>query len=152
MLFFVFIPSLFIPVCNNAPDYQLTAFRMAVYYVQHQHVHRGTEAFYRGTQVVWYLLYTVEALLLFRFALKLFAANNAASFTQFIYSISYPFITPFLYVLPSARVGDSAIEWGTLLAMLVYWVVAWGIVRLLVIGKPLSELEAQEKLDRQDTV
>ncbi|HVS79628.1 MAG TPA: YggT family protein [Candidatus Paceibacterota bacterium] len=105
---------------------------------------------YRGTQVVWYIFSVVETILLFRFILKLIGANTGAAFTQFVYAISYPFAAPFLYVVGSPRVFGSTIEWSTLIAMLVYWVIAWGIVRLIVMGKPVSTEEAHRKLDAQD--
>lgn len=105
---------------------------------------------YRSTQVIWYIFYFIETVLLFRFILKLIGANQAAGFTQFIYGLSTPFVGPFLYVLPSPRVSGSILEWSTLLAMIVYWVIAWGIVRLIVMGKPISQGEAHHKLEKQD--
>lgn len=114
------------------------------------HNHSVSRPLYRGTQIVWYLFYIIETLLLFRFALKLIGANTGAGFTQFIYALSYPFAAPFLYVVNSPRIAGTTIEWSTLLAMLVYWVLAWGIVRLIVMGKPVSSYEAHRKLDAQD--
>ncbi len=105
---------------------------------------------YRGTQVVWYIFYVIETLLIFRFLLRLIGANPDAAFTQFIYALSLPFAGPFLYVVPAMRVAGSVFEWTTLLAMLVYWVLAWGIVRLFVMGKPVSRAEADVKLQKQD--
>jgi hypothetical protein len=105
---------------------------------------------YRGTQIVWYVLNVLEALLAFRFALKLFGANPEAGFSSFIYGITYPFAEPFLNVFRVTRVVGSTIEWTTILAMLVYWLIAWAIVRLFVMGKPVSNVEAEVKLDRQD--
>src|SRR3989344_5494589 len=106
---------------------------------------------YRGTQVVWYIFYVIETLLLFRFLLRLIGANPDAIFSQIIYAVSYPFAAPFLYVVKSTQVSGSLFEWTTLLAMLVYWVIAWGIVRLFVMGKPVSTGEAEVKLERQDS-
>ncbi len=105
---------------------------------------------YRGTQIAWYLFYVVEVLLLFRFVLKLLAANPGAGFTDFIYTISHPFVAPFLLVFRTSAVGGSVFEWSTLLAMLVYWILVWGIIRLIVMGKPVSQTEAAVKLERQD--
>ncbi len=105
---------------------------------------------YRGTQIVWYIFYIIETVLAFRFLLKLLGANTGASFTQFIYSLSAPLANPFRYVVDAPRVGQSVFEWGTLLAMLVYWIIAWGIVRLFVMGKPVSRIEAHSKLNDQD--
>lgn len=105
---------------------------------------------YRGTQIVWYILNVVEALLLFRFILKLLGANPAAGFSQFIYGVTYPFAEPFVSVFRTSRVAGATFEWTTLLAMLVYWLIAWGIVRLLVMGKPVTSREAHVKLSEQD--
>ena len=112
---------------------------------------RRVKPLYRGTQVVWYILSFIEVVLVFRFLLKLVAANPEAWFTRFIYALSYPFATPFLYVVRSTQVSGSVFEWTTLLAMLVYWVLAWGIVRLFVMGKPVSTGEASAKLSSQDS-
>ncbi len=105
---------------------------------------------YRGTQIAWYIFYFIEALLLFRFLLKLLAANPNAGFTEFIYAVSGVFVAPFRFVFRTTQVGGSVFEWSTLLAMLVYWVLVWGIIRLIVIGKPVSQGEAHAKLERQD--
>ena len=105
---------------------------------------------YRGTQIAWYIFYVIEALLLFRFLLRLLAANPNAGFTQFIYAISGVFVAPFRYVFRATAVGGSAFEWSTLLAMLVYWVLVWGIIRLIVMGKPVTQGEAHAKLEQQD--
>lgn len=109
-----------------------------------------TKPLYRGTQVVWYLLGLLEALLALRFLLKLLAANPQAAFTQFIYGVTALFAAPFLNVFRISRVEGSVLEWTTLLAMAVYWLIAWGIIKLLIIGKPVSTPEAAVKLDMQD--
>ncbi len=111
-----------------------------------------TRSLYRGTQIVWYLFYALEVLLLFRFVLKLLSANPGAAFTQIIYSLTYPFVAPFQAVFSNTRVLDSTFEWTTLLAMLVYWILAWAIIRLFTMGRPISTTEADYKLNRQDVV
>ncbi len=105
---------------------------------------------YRGTQVVWYILEVLEFLLLIRFVLKFLGANAGATFTQIIYGVTYPFVEPFLYVFKTARVAGSTIEWTTLLAMLIYYVIALGIIKIILMSKPVSSAEAEVKLDRQD--
>ena len=112
----------------------------------------STKPLYRGTQIVWYLLGILEVLLAFRFLLKLLAANSGAGFTNLIYSITQPFAAPFLNVFRIVRVEGSVLEWTTLLAMLVYWLVATAIIRLLVMSKTTSTPEAAVKLDQQDKV
>lgn len=109
-----------------------------------------TRPLYRATQVVWYLVGLIEVLLLFRFLLKLLAANPLAGFTNFIYSVTLPLVAPFLPVFPRVRVEGSVFEWSTLLAMLVYWLIGWGIVKLFLMGKSVSTPEAAIKLDEQE--
>lgn len=105
---------------------------------------------YRGTQIVWYILGLLEIILAFRFVLKLLAANSAAGFSSFIYTVSYPFATPFLNVFRATKVEGSVFEWTTLLAMLVYLLIAWGIVKLFFMSKTVSTPEAAAKLDQEE--
>lgn len=107
-----------------------------------------TKPLYRGTQIVWYILGIVEVLLLFRFLLKLFAANPGAGFTRFIYGLSYIFAQPFIAVFRNAQVGQGSVfEWTTLLAILVYWIIASGIIKLFLMGRTVSTPEAASKLN-----
>ncbi len=110
----------------------------------------STKPLYRGTQIVWYITGILEALLAFRFILKLLGANPTAGFTNFIYDITSPFVAPFLSVFRITRVEGNVFEWTTLLAMLVYWLIAMAIVRLFVMSKAVSTPEAAVKLDSQD--
>lgn len=109
-----------------------------------------TKPLYRGAQTVWYILGVLEALLAFRFVLKLLAANPNAGFSSFIYGVTYPFVAPFLAVFKVSRVEGNVLEWTTLLAMFVYWLIAWAIIKLFIMGKPVSTTEAAVKLDRED--
>jgi hypothetical protein len=109
-----------------------------------------TKPLYRGTQIVWYLTGLIEVLLAFRFILKLLGANPSAGFSSFIYGVSYPFAAPFLNVFRITQVAGSVFEWTTMLAMLVYWLIAWAIIKLLLMGKSVSTAEAADKLDGQD--
>ncbi len=109
-----------------------------------------TKPLYRGTQIVYYLLALLEVLLAFRFVLRLFAANPNAGFTDFIYGVTYIFTAPFLTVFGASRVAGNVFEWTTLLAMLVYWVVAVGIIKLFLMGKTVSTTEASQKLNAQE--
>jgi hypothetical protein len=110
----------------------------------------STKPLFRGTQVVWYILGIIEAFLAFRFILKLMGANPAAGFTDFVYSITQPLAGPFLSVFNITKVEGSVMEWTTILAMLVYWLIAYAIVKLFVMSKSVSTPEAAAKLDDQD--
>lgn len=111
-----------------------------------------TKPLFRGTQVTWYILGVLEALLAFRFVLKLLGANPNAGFSNFIYDLSYVFTAPFLSVFRTTRVEGSVLEWGTLLAMLVYYIVALAIVKLFFMSKTVSTPEAAVKLENQEKI
>ena len=103
---------------------------------------------YTGTQIVWFIFSAIEAILLFRFLLKLIGANPSAPFTNFLYDISRPLISPFLGIVPSSYAGGGIIEWSTPIALLPSWLPTWGIVRLLLLAKPISTDEARTRLVR----
>lgn len=109
-----------------------------------------TKPLYHGTQIIWYILGLLEAMLIFRFVLKLLGANPEAGFTSFIYDITFIFTAPFLSVFRMTKVSGSIFEWTTLLAMLVYWIIAFAIVKLFLMGKTVSTPEAAKKLDDQE--
>lgn len=111
-----------------------------------------TKPLFRGTQIVWYILGIVEALLAFRFVLKLLGANPNAGFSNFIYDVTYLFAAPFLSVFRTSRVEGSILEWGTLLAMLVYYFIALAIVKLFFMSKTVSTPEAAVKLENQEKI
>src|SRR3989344_8124704 len=97
-----------------------------------------TKPLYRGTQIVWYILGLIEILLLFRFVLKMLGANPDAGFSSFIYGVTYVFAAPFLTVFRITYVEGTILEWTTLLAMLVYLIIATGVIKMLVMGKTVS--------------
>jgi len=87
-------------------------------------------------QVVWTLLGIVEVILGLRFLLRLLGANPASGFTDFIYRITKPLVNPFIGIVSNTSVGSNfgVIEWFTIVAFIVYWLVAWAIIRLTYIG------------------
>lgn len=109
-----------------------------------------TKPLYRGTQIVWYIVGLLEFILILRFILKMLAANPAAGFSSFIYGISWPFAAPFLNVFRISQVSGSVFEWTTLLAAIIYWLVAWGIIKILLMSKSVTTPEASAKLDKQE--
>ncbi len=109
-------------------------------------ISESSRPLYRGAQVVWYGLYLIETLLAVRFVLKLLGANPNAAFSDLVYSLSYLFTWPFATVFRHDYVQGSIFEWSTLLAMLVYWLLATAIIKLFVMSKSVSVVEADAKL------
>ena len=101
-------------------------------------------------QAIYFIFGLIEALLLIRFVLKALGANAEAGFAQLIYGITGPLVAPFLglFGTPQAASG-AALEFHTLIALVVYALVAWLMARAawLLFGESRSASVA-----RTDTV
>ncbi|OGG05845.1 hypothetical protein A2872_03095 [Candidatus Gottesmanbacteria bacterium RIFCSPHIGHO2_01_FULL_42_12] len=105
------------------------------------------KAIFRAYQVIWYGLGVVEVLLFFRFSLKLLAANSGSPFVSWVYSLSAPLVRPFLGIFPVVATGGLVFEQSTLLAMAVYAVIAYGLVYLFQLVKPVDSDEVEQAVD-----
>ena len=84
------------------------------------------------TQFVWLVAGVLEGLFAIRVILKLLAANEGAGFAQFINNVTAPFLGPFTGLLQNVGAGSgSTLEITTIIAMLVYALLAWALVKLL---------------------
>jgi hypothetical protein len=85
--------------------------------------------------LVYYFFGALEILLAFRLILKLAGAGLGNAFVGLIYGITGIFILPFQGIFRSGyapgAVATSVFEPSTLVALIVYAVLAWGIVKLL---------------------
>jgi uncharacterized protein YggT (Ycf19 family) len=88
---------------------------------------------YRATQVVYMVLGIVEALLLVRVALKLLAANASTEFATLIYGVSRPLVAPFQGVFPTPTAHSNVLELSSLVAIIIYALIAWGVVRAIAL-------------------
>lgn len=95
-----------------------------------------------GSQTIEYLIYfffgALEILLAFRLVLKLTGASLSSAFVGLIYGLTGVFILPFEGIFRrgfAQGVETTAVlEPSTLVAIIVYLVLAWGIVKLLRIS------------------
>lgn len=78
----------------------------------------------------------IELLLVFRFALRLFAANPANAFVDWVYQASTPLISPFVGVFNQPPIHSSiamgTFEIATLIALIVYGLIAALITGFLI--------------------
>jgi len=81
--------------------------------------------------IVEYALMVVELLLTFRFLFFLFGASSSNTFVGFIYNLTNPLVAPFQGVFANAQPGLIFFDWPTLLAMVVYGVLAYLLVWLI---------------------
>lgn len=86
----------------------------------------------RVRQIIWMILVLIEILLAIRFILRLLGANPEAGFAQFIYGITAAFVAPFAGLFGTPRFDASVFEFTTLVAMIIYALLAWVIVRVML--------------------
>ncbi len=109
-----------------------------------QKMYTQQKVVYRGYQIVWYILGVIEVLLGFRIILKMLAANPNSGFASLIYAVSELFVAPFYGIFRPAVAGGSVIEWSTIVAMIVYLILAWLIVKLFQFVKPATPDEVEQ--------
>ncbi len=114
-----------------------------------QKTYETKKAIFRVYQIIWYILGVIEVILAFRVILKLLGANAGSGFTNFIYTVSNPFALPFAGILGVTGISDMTFEWSTIIAMVVYAIVAYGIVALFQMVKPTNPQEVDQTVDNQ---
>lgn len=81
--------------------------------------------------LIYFLLGVVEAIMGLRFIFRLLGANEGNSFIMFLYSLSLVFVSPFDGIFNDQAIGNrSVFETSTLVAMLIYALIAWGLASL----------------------
>ena len=85
--------------------------------------------------IVYFIFGMLNVLLLFRLFFKVTGANASSSFVSFIYDITEVFIMPFQGIFNRGTTQElgttSVFEPSILVALAVYAVLAWGIVKLI---------------------
>lgn len=72
------------------------------------------------------IIFVVEALLIFRFLLKLLSASPASDFVAWVYATTEPLLQPFLFAFPTPSVkGGFTLEFTTLFALFAYGFVGY---------------------------
>lgn len=93
----------------------------------------------KAKQIAYYVLGVIEVLFAFRLVFKLLGANPQSPFVSLIYSVSQVFLAPFSGIFPSAVTKgletQSVLEPATIIAMIVYAVLAWGVIKLIEINR-----------------
>lgn len=104
------------------------------------------------TGLISMVIGVIAILIALRVVLKLLAANTESGFTQFVYNVSGPFVAPFLGIFgtPSAQNG-SVLEISSILAIAIYLLVGWLIIRLLqlLIDRPARGVSVTRNIDQR---
>lgn len=100
-------------------------------------VEEEASSFQTFEYLIYFFFGVLEILLVFRLVLKLMGASLSSAFVGFIYGLSGIFIAPFEGIFRRGYTQGiettSVLEPSTLVAIVVYAVLAWGIVKLIKI-------------------
>jgi uncharacterized protein YggT (Ycf19 family) len=111
------------PVTPVAPVSSSTSSRTSTY--------RSGASNDRAIQVVWWIVGLIDTLIAIRFLLKMFGANTASAFVSFMYALTDPLVAPFHGIFNTAAAGRSVFEPESIVAIIIYTLIGWGIVSLI---------------------
>jgi len=113
-----------------------------------QKVYEKKKTIFRTYQIIWYVLALIEVLLTFRVLLRILGANSNSGFVSLIYILTAPLAIPFSGIFGVTMTpSGSYFEWSTLVAMIVYLIIAWGLVHLIQLMKPTTPQEVERKVE-----
>jgi len=90
-------------------------------------------ATFKATQMIWLLLGLLEASIALRVVFKLIAVNAANQFAKLLYGVTNIFVAPFKSLVGNPTSGNNVLEITSIIAMLVYLLIAWGIERIVYV-------------------
>ena len=106
---------------------------------------------FQVTRIIWTLLGLLEVLLALRFMLKLIGANAASGFAVFIYGLTGVFTLPFTGLVSTWVSGKTILEVTTLIAMGIYALLFWGVVRVIPIVTDRPRARTVTRSTREQT-
>lgn len=96
-------------------------------------IHYEEDSIDRIAQIIYYIFGAINVALLLRLIFKAFGANPGSPIVAFIYSLTNVFLAPFRGIFEVAQAGEVVIEPSVLVAIIIYSLLAKGIVDLLYI-------------------
>lgn len=89
-------------------------------------------------RVVYYIGGVIVALIALRFIFLLLGANRDSGFVDFIYNLSGIFVAPFVGIFGEPTFGVAYFETSSLVAIIVYALLAIGIGKLFTLNHPVN--------------
>jgi hypothetical protein len=86
---------------------------------------------FRAAAVVGFIVGAVDIVVAARFLGKLLGASSQSGFVNFIYQFSGPLVAPFKGIFGNGGSSSNSFETASLVAIVVYAVIGWGLVMLI---------------------
>lgn len=96
-------------------------------YVRQRHM----IVFQKIANIVWLITFFILAVILLRFVMLLINANEQNGFVSWVYDTSAFFVRPFLGITEDPSFNGSVLEVNSLIAMLIYMLLIYGILQLV---------------------
>jgi len=108
------------------------------------------DVMYRVQEALYLVFGLIDMLIAIRFVLKLLGANSGSSFVAFMYNITAPLVAPFAGIFSPIQTGSSVFEPMDLVAILIWALVGWLLVRLawLLLGESRVGMTTTSKVTR----
>jgi hypothetical protein len=84
--------------------------------------------------VVGFIVGVIDIIIAARFLGKLLGASSQSAFVTFIYNVSSPLVGPFKGIFDNGGSSANSFETASLVAIVVYAVIGWGLVVLIRIA------------------
>ena len=78
----------------------------------------------------------IEILLSLRFIFKFFVVNAGTPFVVWIYGVTERLVSPFAKILPDLKLGGFVVDFATLVALIVYVVIGYFILKIFSYAGP----------------
>jgi uncharacterized protein YggT (Ycf19 family) len=92
---------------------------------------RRAAAWYRLIALIWLVVAVVDIFIAARFIGLLLGASTESAFVSFVYGVSAPLVAPFEGIFGTPAAGAHVFEVACLVAIVVYTLLAAGLVALL---------------------
>jgi tetrahydromethanopterin S-methyltransferase subunit F len=133
---------------NDDRDQQTTEVRETNELQGNTNVHRQTVATERRVEggviarrVIYYIAGVIVALLALRIILLLLGANQGSPFVDFVYNVSAIFAWPFYGIFSyEPSYGRSTLEISSIVAIIVYVLVAMGVAKLFTLTSSRTDV------------
>jgi hypothetical protein len=86
---------------------------------------------FRAVAVVGFIVGAVDILIAARFLGKLLGASSHTAFVNFIYQVTGTLVAPFTGIFGDTGTKTNTFETASLVALVVYAVIGWGVVVLI---------------------
>jgi hypothetical protein len=108
---------------------------MATVHEVREPVTTGASPAVLGARLVYFVFGVIIAFIVLRMIFQLLAANQSSAFVDFIYTVSGFFVAPFFGIFGyQPTYGASVFEISSLVAIVIYALIAWGLGTLFTLG------------------